>query len=104
MWLSLFFSSNLSSLCTPSLESRARRSGHPESRQAFGQTVGASAGQRERPVHAPILFTWRHQPFLAVSVSITVFLPLVFSVAAPLPPQAGALLAAQMVQGGRPFS
>lgn len=102
----LFFhemSSNLSSLCTPSLESRQRCSRHPESRQAFGQTVGASTGQRECAVHTTILITWRHQTFLAISAAITLFLPLVFSVAAPLPPQNRALLAAQMVQGGCPF-
>lgn len=93
--------SNLSSLCAPSLECRARCSRHAEAHQALGQTVGASTGQRECAVHTAILFPRRHQAFFAISIAR--FLPLVFGVAAPLPPQARALLAAQMVQGGCPF-
>lgn len=90
--------SNLSCLCTSSSESRAWCSLDAESSQALRQTVGASTGQRECSIPTTILFTWRHQPLLPLSISITLCLSPVFSVAAPLPPQAWTLLAAQMVQ------
>lgn len=95
--------SNLSSLCTPSLESRAWCNRDAESCQALRQAVGASTGECECSIPATILLSWRHQPLLAFTVYITLCLPPVFSVAAPLPPEARTLLAAQMVQRRCPF-
>ena len=88
--------SNLGSLCAASLESRARGRRDAEASQALGQAVGPPAGKRERSVAAEILLGRRHQPLL--SVSATVSLSPVLRVAAPLPPEARTLLAAQMVQ------
>lgn len=95
--------SNLCSLCTPSLESRARCSRNAEPCQALRQAVGASAGECERSIPATILVGWRHQPLLPFSISVTLCLSTVLGVAAPLPPEAGTLLAAQMVQRRCPF-
>lgn len=96
-------SANLSGLCAPSLESRARCSWDAEPCQALRQAVGASTGERERPVPATILLSRWHQALLALSVSVALCLSAVFGVAAPLPPEAGTLLAAQMVQRRCPF-
>lgn len=96
-------SADLSSLCTSSLESRARCSWDAEPCQALRQAVGASTGERERPVPAAILLSRWHQALLALSVSVALCLSAVFGVAAPLPPEAGTLLAAQMVQRRCPF-
>lgn len=96
--------SNLSSLCASSLEGRARCSWNPEAGQAFGKAVWASAGERESSVPPTILLGRRHQTLLHFPVSVALGFSAVFNVAAPLPPEARTLLAAQMVQRRCPLS
>lgn len=89
--------SNLSCLCASSLESRAWCSRDAEPCQALRQAVGAPARERKSSVPATILLR-RHQSLLPFSISIALGLSPVLCVAAPLPPEARTLLAAQMVQ------
>lgn len=95
---------NLSSLCTSSLESRSWCSWDAKPFQALRQAMGTSAWECECSIPTTILLCWRQQPILPFPFSITLSFSSVFSIAAPLHPEARTLLAAQMVQRRCPFS